>query len=75
MLIVIPLGYDAPEILNRDRFGPRDHKLSQQARKFRDALLAEVIPQVEKGYRVGTDRNSWVIAGGSMADQSRCSPA
>jgi enterochelin esterase-like enzyme len=67
MLIVMPLGYGAPEVLKRDRSGPRDRNLFQQNTvKFRDALLAEVIPQVEKRYRVATDRNSRAIAGLSM---------
>ena len=34
--------------------------------KFRDALFTEVIPEVEKKYRVITDRNSRAIAGLSM---------
>ena len=34
--------------------------------KFRDALFSEVIPQVEKRYRVAADRNSRAIAGLSM---------
>lgn len=67
MLIVMPLGYGAPEVLQRDRSGPRDRSLFQRnTTKFRDALLAEVIPQVEKRYRVATDRNSRAIAGLSM---------
>src|SRR5581483_12401739 len=34
--------------------------------KFRDALLTEVIPQVEKQYQVTRDRNARAIAGLSM---------
>jgi enterochelin esterase family protein len=34
--------------------------------KFRDALFSEVIPQVEKGYKVAKDRNARAIAGLSM---------
>lgn len=67
MLVVMPLGYGAPEILQRSRTGPRDPSLGQRnMSKFRDALLTEVIPQVEKRYRVATDRNSRAIAGLSM---------
>lgn len=67
MLIVMPLGYGAPEILQRDRSGPRDPNLSQRNQtKFRDALFAEVIPQVEKRYRAATDRDSRAITGLSM---------
>ena len=34
--------------------------------KFREALLTEVIPQVERAYHVSSDRNSRAIAGLSM---------
>jgi enterochelin esterase family protein len=34
--------------------------------RFRDALLTEVIPEVEKSYRVTKDRDSRAIAGLSM---------
>ena len=40
----------------------RQHNLE----KFRESLLTEVIPQIEKNYRVATDRNSRAIAGLSM---------
>jgi enterochelin esterase family protein len=69
MLIVMPLGYGAPEILSTAAGGPplRDEKLRQRNYdRFRDALLTEVIPQVEKSYRVRTDRESRAIAGLSM---------
>ena len=66
MLVVMPLGYGAPEILNRGS-GPRDLSLwERNVTRFRDALMAEVIPQVEKRYRAATDRNSRAIAGLSM---------
>lgn len=45
----------------------RDADLRQRnMEKFRDALLSEVIPQVEKAYRVSSDRNLRAIAGLSM---------
>jgi enterochelin esterase family protein len=67
MLVVMPLGYGAPEILNRDSSAPRDRELSNRnMTKFREALFTEVIPQVEKQYRVIADRNSRAIAGLSM---------
>jgi enterochelin esterase-like enzyme len=67
MLVVMPLGYGAPEILQRDRSAPRDPNLTQRnMTKFRDALFAEVIPQVEKRYRAAIDRNSRAITGLSM---------
>ena len=67
MLVVMPLGYGAPEILKRDRSAPRDPDLSKRnMTKFREALFTEVIPEVEKKYRVIADRNSRAIAGLSM---------
>ncbi len=55
MLVVMPLGYGAPEILLRT--GPRDPAMGKRnMEKFRDATLQEVMPQVESSYRVSTDR-------------------
>jgi enterochelin esterase family protein len=66
MLVVMPLGYGAPEILSRS--GPfRDPDLRKRNfEKFRDALLQEVLPLVEKAYRVSNGRDSRAIAGLSM---------
>jgi enterochelin esterase-like enzyme len=67
MLVVMPLGYGAPEILRRG-FGAfnnpelRDRNFA----KFTEALLAEVLPRVESAYLVNKDRNSRAIAGLSM---------
>jgi enterochelin esterase-like enzyme len=67
MLIAMPLGYGAPEIVSRNGPPLRDPKLREQNMdKFREALLTEVIPQVEKSYHVAADRNSRAIAGLSM---------
>lgn len=67
MFIVMPLGYGAPEVVSRSGPPLRDPNLRQRNYdKFRDALFAEVIPQVEKAYRVSKDRNSRAIAGLSM---------
>jgi enterochelin esterase-like enzyme len=67
MLIVMPLGYGAPEILlpssgGFDAPGIRQRNFD----RFRDALLAEVIPRVETEYLVIKDRDSRAIAGLSM---------
>jgi enterochelin esterase family protein len=66
MLVVMPLGYGAPEILSRR--GPfRDPDLRKRNfEKFREALLQEVLPRVEKAYRVSNGRDSRAIAGLSM---------
>lgn len=66
MVIVMPLGYGAPEIVAP---GPRG--FAPELRKknydlFMQALFTEVIPQVEAAYRVSKDRNSRAIAGLSM---------
>lgn len=67
MLVVMPLGYGAPEIVSRNGPPFRDPSLRQRnVEKFRDALFTEVIPEVEKDYRVLKDRNSRAIAGLSM---------
>jgi enterochelin esterase-like enzyme len=68
MVVVMPLGYGAPEILDvRWRGGPADPALGRRNREvFARALLAEVLPTVEKEYRVATDRESRAIAGLSM---------
>jgi enterochelin esterase family protein len=67
MIVVMPLGYGAPEILNRSGSpasyaGLREKNMTN----FRSALIDEVIPAVEKAYRVDTDRNARAIAGLSM---------
>jgi enterochelin esterase family protein len=67
MLIVMPLGYGAPEIVSRSGPPLRDPVLRQRNfDKFREALWTEVIPQVEKAYRVSKDRNARAVAGLSM---------
>jgi len=65
MLVVMPLGYGAPEIVARTPGAARD--LGQRnIEKFSEALRTEVIPQVEKAYRVAADRESRAIVGLSM---------
>lgn len=67
MIMVMTLGYGAPEMLTHG-FGAFSHNDLRQRNldKFREALLTEVIPQVEKEYRTLTDRKSRAIAGLSM---------
>jgi enterochelin esterase-like enzyme len=67
MLMVMPLGYGVPEIGVPQFVGFRDPTQRQRNYdRFRDALLTEVIPQVESAYRASKDRNSRAIAGLSM---------
>jgi len=66
MLVVMPLGYGAPEVVSRS--GPlRDPSLwKKNLDRFRDVLLQEMIPQVEQNYRAAKDRAARAIAGLSM---------
>jgi enterochelin esterase-like enzyme len=67
MLVVMPLGYGAPEIVARTGPGLRDRALrDRNYEKFREALLTEVIPEVEKLYQVARNRGSRAISGLSM---------
>src|SRR5262249_20514698 len=62
-----PLGDDRPILVSRSGAGLRDPNLGQRNYdRFRNALLTEVLPEVEKTYRVATDRSSRAIAGLSM---------
>ena len=68
MIIVMTLGYGAPEIVSRisgQTLGNPEMR-DKNYNRFRDALFAEVMPRVEKDYRVQKDRNSRAIAGLSM---------
>jgi len=67
MLVVMPLGYGAPEVLAPNSGVFRDRALTERNfDKFREALLKEVIPRVEGEYLVIKDRGSRAIAGLSM---------
>jgi enterochelin esterase-like enzyme len=67
MIVVMTLGYGAPEIV----LGPRATFSSAALRKknvdlFTQALLKEVMPQVQSMYRASTKRDDRAIAGLSM---------
>lgn len=67
MLVVMPLGYGAPEVLAPGSGIFDDRAITQKNfDKFREALLTEVLPRVEAAYLVVKDRNSRAIAGLSM---------
>lgn len=67
MLIVMPLGYGNREVIASGWRGLGKPGVFQDSNeKFRDALLTEVIPQVEEAYRVSKDRDARAIAGLSM---------
>ncbi len=59
MIMVNTLGYGTPE-------GPRGAMAANMIPTFAKALIEEVLPQVEKSYRVSKDRNQRAIAGLSM---------
>jgi enterochelin esterase-like enzyme len=67
MLVVMTLGYGAPEIVTTGVRGFSDQDLRKRNfDRYTEALLTEVIPQVESSYRVKKDRDSRAIAGLSM---------
>jgi enterochelin esterase-like enzyme len=67
MLIVMPLGYGEPKVLEPHSGVFHDPDITQRNfDKFRESLLTEVIPQVESAYLVKKDRNARAIAGLSM---------
>jgi enterochelin esterase family protein len=67
MIVVMPVGYGGADILVG--FGKvywDDELRNRNFARFTAALLSEVIPQVQKQYRVLDDRNARAIAGLSM---------
>lgn len=70
MIIVMPLGYGAPEIVEPSRgqaASLRNAELREKNyTKFAAALIDEVIPQVERSYKVESNRDARAIAGLSM---------
>src|SRR5580692_12125858 len=68
MIVVMPLGYGTMEVVRAGWGGlsNRPEVREESFRKFRDALLTEVMPKVESEYRVTNDRSSRAIAGLSM---------
>src|SRR5262249_48596878 len=67
MLVVMPLGYAFPNVA-RDLFKVLRDPATQRPRraKFNAAVVDELIPQVERTYRVARDRDSRAIFGLSM---------
>lgn len=67
MLVVMALGYGAPEIVAPGGAGFRDQNVwRRNVDKYRDYVMTELIPEVEKHYNVSKDRGSRAIAGLSM---------
>ena len=67
MIVVMPLGYGAPEILQYG-WQIREHLdvMGKNFDGFRKMLMTELMPRVEKEYRISTDRKDHAIAGLSM---------
>ena len=67
MIIVMPLGYGAPEMLNYG-WNAWSHEDVRQRNfdKFGKALMTELIPQVQSAYRISGDQKAHAIAGLSM---------
>jgi len=66
MLVVMPLGYGTLLILSRTSLSSDPELQRLNFDNFRDCLLQEVIPRVEKVYRVSKNRGSRAVAGLSM---------
>lgn len=67
MIVVMPLGYGTMDIVKKGWARVREPGLWQEnVNKFTEALLDEVMPQVEKSYHASKDRQSRAIAGLSM---------
>jgi len=67
MIVVMPLGYGDMTFVTNGFGQWRDEaRISLNLGLFSDALLSEIIPQVEAGYRVSASREDRAIAGLSM---------
>jgi enterochelin esterase-like enzyme len=66
MIVVMPLGYGDTDVLKLTGKVDQDPLWQKNLDRFTDALLDEVMPQVEKEYHVATDPKSTAIAGLSM---------
>jgi enterochelin esterase-like enzyme len=68
MIVVMPLGYGAPEILlNKwNTFNNRPELRQRNLDRFRESLLTEVMPMAEKAYPISGKREDHAIAGLSM---------
>jgi len=67
MIVVMPLGYGAPEMIKLKWNAWQHPEVRQQNfDDFRKALITEVIPQIENQYPVSAKREDRAIAGLSM---------
>jgi len=67
MVVVMPYGYGNDAVISNGWAGLRDRSAwTDSVAKFREAVLTELMPQVEAGYRVSKDRKDRAITGLSM---------
>ncbi len=67
MLVVMPLGYGAPEILKAGFGNPRSLEARRRnVTRLQEALFSEMWPEVERSYRAAPGREARAIAGLSM---------
>jgi enterochelin esterase family protein len=67
MVVVMPLGYGQPELLQVGLESPRTDDLwNENTRRYHDMLLNEVMPLAESTYRTSKKREEHAIAGLSM---------
>jgi len=67
MLVVMPLGYGEMKFVTSGHgVWDDDAAVGHNVALFRQALLTEILPQVESAYHVSTDRNDRAITGLSM---------
>jgi len=65
MLVVMPLGYGAPEILQNEGWNNKE-LMRRNLEQFTQNLLEEVIPMVQAEYRASSKREDRAIAGLSI---------
>lgn len=67
MIVVMPLGYGNDEVISNGWGGLRDRTAwTDSVAKFRQAVLTELMPQVEAAYRVSKKAQERAITGLSM---------
>jgi enterochelin esterase family protein len=66
MVVVMPLGYGDMSFMRAWDVWSHPAEIDRNTSRFADALLHEIIPQVEQEYDVARDRNGRAIAGLSM---------
>jgi enterochelin esterase-like enzyme len=69
MVVVMPLGYGDLNYVTTAESRKDPAKAADHYKRFQEALLTEVMPQVEATYHVARDREHRAIAGLSMGGQ------